>query len=167
MFNQRLCDNCGKRPAVYYMMNVINGVATERYLCDECKQKLGFVKKQPNLDFGGFFSAIGSPFGAYDAKEKHRVCPTCGYGSGEYRKTGFLGCPDCYEAFADMINPALVRMQKDTKHVGKSPNEFYSPEEAKYNELLRQRDEAVEKEDFALAAKLTEEMKQMKGGEQK
>ena len=79
-------------------------------------------------------------------------------------KTGRLGCPDCYEAFADIINPALLRMQKDTKHVGKTPSEFYSPAEAKYNELLRQRDEAVEKEDFALAAKLTEEMKQAKGG---
>ena len=38
------------------------------------------------------------------------------------------------------------------------------PEEAKYNELLRKRDEAVAVEDFQLAAKINDEMKKLKGG---
>ncbi len=166
MIQQRMCDECGKRPAVYYMKNVINGVTSERYLCEECKKKHGFIK--PSMpDFGNLFSAFGNPLAAlYDAPvKKSRIkCPTCGYGSDEYLETGFLGCPDCYKAFESVIYPALGKMQKDVKHVGKSPKEFYSPEEAKYNELLRKRDEAVAREDFKLAAQLTEEMRALKGG---
>ena len=60
--------------------------------------------------------------------------------------------------------PSIKRLQKDVRLVGKSPKEFYSPEEAKYNELLREREEAVAKEDFKLAAQINEQMKKLKGG---
>ena len=59
---------------------------------------------------------------------------------------------------------SIAKIQKDTKHTGKSPEKTVSPEEAKYNELLRKRDEAVAVEDFQLAAKINDEMKKLKGG---
>lgn len=163
---KRLCDECGKNAAVYYTQTVKNGVASERYLCEECKKKHGFIKSDLP-DFGTILAAFGNPFHGIVGKQPvAKVCPTCGYSSGEYLDTGFLGCPDCYKAFEGIVNSSLVKLQKDVKHTGKSPKEFYSPEEAKYNDLLRQREEAVAKEDFMLAAKINEQMLKLKGGAQ-
>lgn len=162
MFEQRMCDECGKKPAVYYMKNVINGVTTEKYLCDDCKKKFGFTKSA-FPDFGSLFASFANPFAGLDAPRAAK-CPTCGYTSGEYLETGFLGCPDCYNAFSEIIVPSISKVQKDVRHVGKSPKEFYSPEEAKYNELMLAREEAVAKEDFKLAAQINDQMKKLKGG---
>lgn len=162
MTEQRMCDKCGKKPAVYYMKNVINGVATESYLCGDCKQKYGFTKAN-FPDFGNLFAAFANPFTGLESP-RAATCPTCGCTSGEYLESGFLGCPDCYNAFADIIMPSIGKVQKDTRHVGKSPKEFYSPEEAKYNELMREREQAVASEDFKRAAQINEQMKKLKGG---
>ncbi len=159
---KRLCDECGKNPATYYTQTIKNGISSERYLCEECKNKHGFIKTIPDL--GSLFAAFGNPLPDITETPTTKVCPTCGYTSTEYRKTGFLGCPDCYKAFEGTVNSSLLKFQKDVKHTGKSPKEFYSPEEAKYNELLRRREEAVAREDFNLAGEINEEMKKLKGG---
>lgn len=165
MLEKRMCDECGKRPAVYYMKKTLNGVTTERYLCEECRNKMGFLQADMS-DFGNMLAAFGNPFFGIEAPKQQAVktCPTCGYTSQQYLDTGFLGCPDCYKAFENIVMPSIKRLQKDVRHVGKSPKEFYSPEEAKYNELLREREEAVAKEDFKLAAQINEQMKKLKGG---
>lgn len=59
---------------------------------------------------------------------------------------------------------SVAKLQKDVKHTGKTPTDARSPEELKYNELLRKREEAVAVEDFQLAAKINDEMKKLKGG---
>lgn len=162
----RMCDECGIRPAVYYETNIINGVMTERYLCEECKKKYGMQKANMPDIFDSIFAALGAPFGMHmnAPKPENKVCPTCGCTAESYMKTGFLGCPDCYKTFEPLILSSVAKIQKDTKHTGRSPEKTLSPEEAKYNELLRKREEAVAVEDFQLAAKINEEMKKLKGG---
>lgn len=161
MADIRMCDECGIRPAVYYTTTVINGVANERYLCEVCKKKHGFIK--PDIPFfDSLFEAFGMPVAERENVRRNDVCPTCGCSASNYLKTGFLGCPDCYKTFEKLILDSVGKIQKDTKHTGKSPDKFYSPEEAKYNELLRKREEAVAVEDYKLAAKINEEMKKLK-----
>ncbi|MBR6788222.1 MAG: hypothetical protein IKM44_00220 [Clostridia bacterium] len=160
---QKICEDCGKRPAVYHMKNIINGVYTEHYLCAECKEKRGFIT--PDFGLNNLFSAFGNPFATlYGTQNKKIKCSKCGYNIQDFLKSGYLGCPDCYEAFSEQITPTLAKMQRDTKHTGKTPKEFYSAEDTKYNELLRQREEAVAKEDYLLAGRINEEMKKLKGG---
>ena len=66
MLEKRMCDECGKRPAVYYMKKTLNGVTTERYLCEECRNKMGFL--QPDMsDFGNMLAAFGNPFFGIEA----------------------------------------------------------------------------------------------------
>lgn len=165
MADIRMCDECGIRPAVYYETNMINGMVTERYLCEECKKKHGFVKTSvPDL-FDGFFAALTQPLGMFgEPVRENRVCPTCGCTAESYTKTGFLGCPDCYKTFEPLIMRSVAKLQKDVKHTGKTPTDARSPEELKYNELLKKREEAVAVEDFQLAAKINDEMKKLKGG---
>lgn len=165
MADQRMCDECGIRPAVYYETNIINGVMTERYLCEECKKKHGTIK--PNISdlFDNFFTALTTPFGSYKNTQRveNKVCPKCGCTTESYLKTGFLGCSECYKTFEPLILNSVTKIQKDAKHTGKTPDKTYSPDEAKYNELLRKRNEAVAVEDFLLAAKINEEMNKLKG----
>lgn len=161
----KICDECGKKPAVYYMKNVINGVTTERYLCEDCKKKFGFTKSA-FPDFGNLFASFANQFAGIGSP-RAATCPTCGYTSQQYLERGFLGCPDCYRSLESVVMPSISKLQKDTRHTGKSPKEFYSPEEAKYNELLQARAEAVANEDFKLAAQINDQMRQLKeGGEQ-
>lgn len=47
---------------------------------------------------GSFFKAITS----YERMPSER-CPACGYSVHELVATGLLGCPACYELFADVI----------------------------------------------------------------
>lgn len=159
---KRMCDVCGKNPAVYYMKTVRNGKVSERYLCESCKNQHGFIKTDIPV-LGSLFASFGDYL--TPGNEPSSVqCPTCGYSLRDYRKTGFLGCPDCYKAMESSIESSVVKLQKDVKHIGKSPKAFYSPEESQYNELLRKREEAVKNEDFRLAAQINDQMKKLKGG---
>ncbi|MDE5897574.1 MAG: hypothetical protein K2H43_07155 [Clostridia bacterium] len=47
------------------------------------------------------------------------VCPECGTALEEFRKTGLVGCADCYTAFRTEIIELLGRMQGGTRHTGK------------------------------------------------
>ena len=94
MADQKMCDECGIRPAVYYETNIINGVMTERYLCEECKKKHGTIK--PNLSdrFDTFVTVLPTPFGSYKSAQRveTKVCPKWGCTTESYLKTGFRGC---------------------------------------------------------------------------
>lgn len=157
-----LCNKCKKNPAVYHERIMHNGVFSEIYLCRECKSESG-------LEFPAFgmFKSLLSTFGDMPAaaaqKKTLLKCPTCGCTSGDYLDTGFVGCADCYNVFAPMMDIAVKRLQKDAKHVGKTPVKM-SETEVKITKLLKERDDAVKAEDFALAQELTDRIYGLKGG---
>lgn len=70
-------------------------------------------------------SAFEAPFGMglEDARGSQDVlaCPTCGITRSQFTKSGFLGCPDCYETFSASIDPVFLRTQMGSKHVGRKP----------------------------------------------
>jgi protein-arginine kinase activator protein McsA len=93
-----------------------------------------------------------------------RQCPTCGLPLRSYRETLFLGCSDCYEAFEDVLIRDLRKYHGATKHCGRAPsgeNAEKSPLVA-LEELRRQLEVAVAREDFELAARLRDEIKKLK-----
>ena len=50
---------------------------------------------------------------------KELICPSCGTRLEEVRKSGFLGCADCYKQFAPYLAGALRRIQIQTSYRGK------------------------------------------------
>ena len=69
--------------------------------------------------------AFGAPFGLgleglLDDSEEE-ICPTCKMKRSQFTKSGFLGCADCYSAFAQYIDPMFLRTQMGSKHVGRKP----------------------------------------------
>jgi len=107
-----------------------------------------------------------------------RRCESCGLSFSEFKQTGLLGCPACYDAFIDQLGPMIARAHEGaTHHVGKLPRRALSesvarggPEggeglvgsaqmRAQRMATLRQRlDQAVQSEQYELAARIKQEI---------
>jgi len=89
-------------------------------------------------------------------------CPKCGFSQADFKKAGRLGCPECYDTFADGLESLLKSMHKGTQHVGKNPSQS-SRQTHDLNERLkdlqRKLDQAVASEDFEEAAVVRDEIK--------
>ena len=48
-------------------------------------------------------------------------CPVCGFTQADFKKTGRLGCSECYQTFREGLGTLLKAMHKGTEHVGKMP----------------------------------------------
>ena len=58
-------------------------------------------------------------------------CSFCGLTFADFRRTGRLGCPHCYETFGDQLPRLLRRIHGGVKHVGK----VYLPPDPTASEL--------------------------------
>ncbi|MEM6822682.1 MAG: UvrB/UvrC motif-containing protein [Verrucomicrobiota bacterium] len=87
-------------------------------------------------------------------------CESCGFTSEHLRKTGRLGCPNCYETFVDMLADVLTDCQKGSSHGGKVPNSMVALKKQKLKEAL---EEAVRSERFEEAAVLRDQLKTISG----
>jgi len=90
-------------------------------------------------------------------------CPVCRFTQTDFKKTGRLGCSDCYETFDEVLASLIKAMHKGTQHTGKVPTR-YSRSLARtdrLNELRRHLDEAVSNEDYETAANLRDEIRQL------
>ena len=89
-------------------------------------------------------------------------CPACGFTQADFKKTGRLGCADCYTTFGEGLEGLLKSMHKGTKHVGKVPQPLqqHKDYQEKLNRLQKQLEKAIGDEDFEQAALLRDEIKQ-------
>jgi len=157
-----LCEHCNKNKATVHYEQVINGVRTEKHLCAACAEELDMGGL---FDTGNLFAPLFAP--AVSAR-KARSCPVCGYSEREFLDTQFLGCPDCYNAFSDIIEPMLQRVHgsvthKGTRLVGGDFDEKAKPL-SEIEKLKLQLDEAVKKQEYEKAAKLRDKIKELSNG---
>lgn len=126
------CQRCKEREANVQIMQQISGKKPQNfYLCDVCARELGI--SMPSFPMTGKmssnpFSLLGSMFqsnlglGADEIDKKpSNVCSECNMTFDEFKKTGFLGCPSCYEAFSSQMDPVFSRTQMGNKHAGRKP----------------------------------------------
>ena len=82
-----LCTNCNKNEAVMHMVTVVNGVKNEQHLCAEC------ANQQQNK-----FTVMPFSMGDMFTPTAHkRSCSVCGMTSAHLKKTGKVGCGNCYK----------------------------------------------------------------------
>lgn len=103
------CESCGQNDATIKYYENINGVKKLIYICPECAAKLGILSFSPS-----FTSLISNP--KINIKEETKKCSNCGYTYDKYLKTGFFGCPHCYETFSDKIDSLLLNIHGHYKH---------------------------------------------------
>ena len=89
-----------------------------------------------------------------------KACKKCNYRLSEFYRTGMLGCPDCYKAFAPEIRAALDNIQGAALHVGKTPR-FSDVDKqllSEYRRLLAEKEKAGLEKRFSDMAEITREI---------
>lgn len=167
------CDRCDNEATVHEV-RIIGGKKTEVHLCQSCAQALGIVgKSQTNI--AELLTKMVMQPGPTAAAESETVpeaaptetksgaCGSCGCTFSEIRKTGLIGCSDCYRVFADQLGPLLERAHEGgTHHLGKTPRRAGGEIDQQYLVLrLRQQlEEAVTAEEYERAASLRDQLRQ-------
>ena len=174
------CEKCGKNEATMYYKETVNGVTREMHLCSACanKEKLGGAfenafQSMNHLWSDPFHSFLGGGFGslwndmlgapAATMPGVGRKCPTCGLSESELRRTGRVGCPDCYTAFSDVLNPYVHKIHGATQHIGAAPATPEQPAADPIETLRSQLKAAIENEEYEQAARLRDEIRRMEG----
>lgn len=124
------CQRCKERDANVQIIQQAPGKKPQTLLlCDICATEMGIVI--PKLTFPGKvntnpFFTMGNVFqsnfglGAEEMSVKQTLaCDQCGMTFDEFKQTGFLGCPHCYDEFSPQIDPVFCRTQMGKKHVGR------------------------------------------------
>lgn len=175
------CDLC-ESEATIHETTVRNGVKVERHLCERHAAEAGIVIK-PSEQLGDLLKQVlqGPPTPAQGA-QRLPGCPVCRTTFTEFRKTGLLGCPECYHVFEAQLGPLLERAHEGAlRHAGKTPRRLLNvpaPEpvrqslvdlEQRAERLRRLRgelDQAVKHEHYEDAARLRDELRKLASGEE-
>lgn len=160
------CDNCGENEAIIHVTQIVNNQMSTFHLCESCATAKGL---QPGASTGNvplteFLSQVGS--GTAEAGPGGGSCPYCGLRLEEFKKTGRLGCPQCYVTFESSLRSLVRRLHGSTQHVGKvylPPDPSAAQQQERLAGLKRKLDRAVEREDFERAAKLRDMIRTLEG----
>lgn len=157
-----LCQNCGKYEATTHVKRIVNGETAEAHLCSDCASALGYTDvfkgfQNPFADLLGSF--FGEPSGSLATRTVR--CEKCGSTFNDIVNSSKIGCADCYKTFYDKLLPSLQRIHGKTRHEGKTPKavKLADTPQNRIEQLEKQLNEAVEKQDFETAAKLRDEIK--------
>ena len=154
------CDRCGA-PSVYHSKLIVNGVSQSTNLCRDCAIKEGVFNSQPTSMFDDILSSFSS-FLSGD-KLEDVVCPVCKATLREFKTTGKLGCPNCYDMFREeianvikKIAPFETHKQQEVKIVKPKPKK--QSKEDKILDLRAKMAEAVQEERYEDAAKIKKQI---------
>ncbi len=175
-----MCEICGKN-ATFFFKQTKNGYTVEKALCSECASKKGLTSPISLFDavqddfFGGL---LGSFVNKEPKLVSNRHCDGCGMTLGELLNGGKVGCSKCYSVFEKALTPTISKIHGNVAHCGKFPEKtaekvnsdekIQEPEitenkpqsdKEKLERLKRELNNAVEKQEYEMAAKLRDEIK--------
>lgn len=166
------CQKCDK-PATFHITELTGGKPKELHLCeahaqeylaendsgseseatDDAPAEAGSLQQQ--LAMGQSVEQL--------AKLDKQSCPNCGITFFDFRSKGRLGCSHDYVCFEKELEPLLVNIHGETKHVGKRPKT--SPTDTdRLTELIRLRKDlktAISAERYEEASRLRDEIKRL------
>jgi protein arginine kinase activator len=159
------CSICKEKPATVHLTQIVGDKMQKLDLCEDCAKAKGindptsFSLADADVLFGlGASQEIEQSGGGVETK-----CTRCGFSQADFKKSGRLGCPECYRTFAEGLESLLKTMHKGTRHAGKVPEALRaSREQSDHLKLLQKKlAKAIEDENFEQAAQLRDEIKQI------
>jgi protein arginine kinase activator len=152
---------CKQNEAKVHLTQVVEGNVKKLDLCEACAKVKG-VDDPTGFSLADLLMGLGaSQELSQSGGAAGAACPICGLTQADFKKTGRLGCPGCYDAFAEGLQGLLKSMHKGTRHVGKRPGQSPAPtlvtdDLAPLRERLA---EAIRLENYEEAARLRDEIK--------
>ncbi|MBQ8056863.1 MAG: UvrB/UvrC motif-containing protein [Ruminococcus sp.] len=163
-----LCQKCKAKEANTHVKSVVNGEYEEYMLCSDCAKEMGYSNLWSDMH-SDFNSILGSFFSnALPARSETTRCRTCGSTYHDIAKSGQVGCANCYELFLSELMPSIRRIHGNTTHCGKRPQistienkEAEKTELSKIESLKKELANAINEQNFELAAELRDKIKEM------
>ena len=157
-----LCDNCKERDAVVHLTRIVDNAVTQLHLCEKCAAAKGVETTLaiPQHPLGDILQAVQQQ--GVTASEDASGCTFCGATARDFRATGRLGCPHCYDAMERSLRELLRRLHGSSRHVGQryEPPSAHMIEKPDTLHDLRDRlHRAIEAEQFELAAELRDRIR--------
>ncbi len=88
-------------------------------LCEACSKEKG-VQDPTSFALADLLLGLGAT-NEIEKGASTQKCLVCGFSQADFKKTGRLGCSECYVTFAEALGSLLKAMHKGTEHVGKLP----------------------------------------------
>ena len=160
-----MCSVCKEKAATLFLTKISSdNKKQDLNLCEACAKAKGldndptaFLVPDADLMLGlGASQELDPSAGAKEIK-----CPRCGFSQADFKKSGRLGCPECYQTFAEGLGGLLKSMHKGTRHIGKAPETLRKSRETgdKLKLLQKKLAKAIEEENYEVAATLRDQIK--------
>ena len=178
-----LCQKCHKNEATIHVQKIEDGKVKSLHLCESCAAQhsvdaadlQGFNLAEVLFDIAGKVAKeINSGSGSESEEESDpvfdEVCPHCGWSLEKFRKTGYLGCPECYQAFDTQIDGMLKNIHRGDHHIGKIPvsagaGQKHSHEavllKREIERLRKEQEEKIRREEYEDAAVLRDRIQEL------
>lgn len=157
------CDVCREQNATVHLTQILDGSVKKLHMCEACASESGVDVQNP-VSIADLFLGLNKTKGA-DREAGSAGCPACRLKPADFKKTGRLGCPECYTTFSASLAPLIRAMQRGDHHVGRAPGagggEGVRP--PRPEELKRQLERAIAEERFEDAARLRDRLAESKG----
>ena len=168
---ERTCDseNCDNR-AVVHLTQVADNKSSTQYLCRKCAKKKGIHSESPHgVNVAELLAQLGETK-AVESPTVEEPCDFCGMTFKDFRESGRMGCPQCYDSFGDRVRRLLSRIHGASQHGGKvhlPPDPTVAERRQRVEWLRRSLRHAIETEDFERAAVLRDQIRDHEGGGRK
>ena len=159
-----MCDECGIRPATIRITTIVNGEKRDRNLCSECMANSQRFKKDfSNLagHLNGLLDALKSGASKSEEPIPEIECSRCGTTYEQYRKSGLVGCAQCYSDFREPLQAMMSRVHGHTQHVGRIPGgaDQQLSMKLKLEKLRQELKQAIRQEEYETAAILRDQIR--------
>jgi protein arginine kinase activator len=156
------CDVCKSNEASVFLTQIVEGKMQKVNLCDACAKAKG-VDDPTGFALADLLLGLGAAQEIERGSGSSQRCPVCGFSQADFKKTGRLGCAQCYETFSEGLNSLLKAMHKGTHHTGKVPARIARLVERENALKTLQRDlqKAVADENYESAAQIRDQLRQM------
>lgn len=159
-----VCQLCKQKEATVHLTQIVEDEMKKLDLCETCAKQKG-VNDPTGFSLADLLQGAGAapePEAAPAASDLR--CTRCGLTQAEFKKTGRVGCSECYGVFSEQLDGMLKGMHKGIRHRGKVPvaAKVALDRAATLERLSAQLKAAIGAEDFEQAARLRDEIRAVK-----
>jgi protein arginine kinase activator len=146
-----------------FLTQIVNGQVSELALCEACARAKGLFDPQSLTFAEKFFpeefkqrvdklvrelTGTEEPHESPPPLSMLSNCPVCNFSIEDYRRTGHLGCPDCYTVFSRELTPGEEPEEED----------FHEAPAVTKARLQKELQQAIAREDYERAAALRDQI---------
>lgn len=163
-----LCDSCKEREAAIHLQQVKDNSVKSLHLCHQCAAEKGIETGAGAVKFplSDFLASMGKgPMAQGTTEGSDEACEFCRATLKDFHDTGRLGCPRCYDTFETQLRDLLRRLHGSSHHVGEvylaAESGDVDEKQQQTSDLRNRLRQAVETENFELAAELRDRLRSL------